>query len=121
VSDYHWFRLLLKAVGVLLLGLSIPKLLWTVGSLLVAQTGVQPGAGGWPLAAWLPSITGYGSQAAIGLYLLFGAQRLIEYGLRGVRGRCAGCGYSLTGLTADLCPECGTPIARPAPAPAKNE
>ena len=115
MSDYSWFRLLLKAVGVFLLGMSVPMLLWWVGSVLADQ--VTRGAGSWALANWLPPAIGYGSQAAIGLYLLFGAQHLIEYCLRGVRGRCAACGYPLAGLTADLCPECGTPIARGRPAP----
>lgn len=113
MTDYAWFRLLLKAVGVLLLGMSVPMLLWTLGSLLAQRIE----SGGITLTelgrGWLPPIMGYGSQVAIGLYLLLGGQRLIEYSLRGVRGRCAACGYNVAELKAPVCPECGTPIALP--------
>jgi hypothetical protein len=115
MTDYSWFRLLLKGIAVLLLGLSIPMLLWTLGA-LVAQRLASGGIGAVSLSVeWLPSIIGYGSQAAIGLYLLLAGQQLIDYCLRGVRGRCPACGYNVEGLSTTNCPECATPIPRQSP------
>ena len=106
MSDYSWFRLLLKAIGVLLLGMSIPILLWTAGA--AAVTAASAG-GRMSFEPLLPPLAAYGGQALIGLYLLLGGRQLVDYCLRGVRGRCAGCGYDLSGLNAEVCPECGSP------------
>lgn len=43
-------------------------------------------------------------------WLVPGAYRRIRAKRCRLRGRCVGCGYSLTGLTADRCPECGGEI-----------
>jgi hypothetical protein len=117
MSDYSWFRLLIRAVGVLLLGLSLPLFLWTLGN-LIAEIAQNARAGYGSSAAslflsHLPAMSGYGIQAAFGLYLLFGGASLVEFCLKGVRGRCARCGYNLQGLADPVCHECGTPNARP--------
>jgi hypothetical protein len=109
MSDYSWFRLLLRAIGVLLLGLSVPMLLWTAGA--AALTAASAG-GRMSYEPLLAPVVAYGGQAAIGLYLLLGGQLLVDYCLQGVRGRCGGCGYDLSGLDAQVCPECGAPIPR---------
>jgi rubrerythrin len=54
--------------------------------------------------------------------LLFAARRLITHAIRLRRtrhNRCPACGYSLTGVTTNVCPECGdaiSPQTRTAPA-----
>jgi rRNA maturation endonuclease Nob1 len=39
-------------------------------------------------------------------------------GQRRERGECEQCGYSLTGNTSGVCPECGTPVSQKAEATA---
>ncbi|RMF77559.1 MAG: hypothetical protein D6744_11205 [Planctomycetota bacterium] len=55
----------------------------------------------------------------VGLYLILTLPRDVFVFFRArrrrKRGRCIGCGYSLTGNTSGRCPECGRPIAAPAP------
>ena len=116
MSDFGWFKLLIRALGVLFLGLAAPQLLRILASVFIELVGARPGLprGGWdPLLVNLPSLVGYGVQTAIGYYLLVRGALLIEHCLRGVRGRCAACGYNLKGITGPECPECGTAIRRP--------
>lgn len=113
MSDYGWFKLLVRAVGILLLGLSLPMALWSVGDMLVRM--FDPAYGGAPLASvvglYLPGLAGYLAQAGIGLYLLCGSERLIAWCIAGVKGRCAECGYDITAVPGGVCPECGVKIA----------
>jgi rubrerythrin len=47
--------------------------------------------------------------------LLFATRRLITHAIRLHRtrhNRCPACGYSLAGVTANLCPECGRAATR---------
>lgn len=121
MGDYAWFKLLVRAIGILLLGLSVPLILWTIGSILLEQFGyAYPGQrSGDLLLVRLPGVVGYGAQAGMGVYLLFGAQQLIEMCIAGVRYRCAACGYDIVGIQTGLCPECGTgiPLPRTEPKP----
>lgn len=110
MSDHAWFRLVVRAIGVLLLGLSVPMLVWDIGALIV-QLGNSGGAdAGATMLYHVPTMAGYGAQAAIGLYLLMGGDALVRYCLKGVRGRCSGCGYDITATTTGRCPECGMAV-----------
>jgi hypothetical protein len=123
MSDFAWFRLLVRGIGILLLGLSVPMFLWGVGSAFTDQLrDASSSSSRDALMTFLyrvPYLVGYGAQAAFGLYLLFGGQRLVELAIKGVRGRCGVCGYDLAAVTAPVCPECGTPIHRP-PSPGEQ-
>ncbi|MEX2218497.1 MAG: hypothetical protein WD749_07010 [Phycisphaerales bacterium] len=116
MSDYAWFKLVVRAIGLLLLGMALPSLIWQVGTIVALAfdsqlTQFQP----MYFIQWVPGVLGTAAQLAFGLYLLLGAERLIARCLRDVRGHCACCGYDLSSLTADKCPECGTPITPAAP------
>ena len=111
MSDFAWFKLLIRAIGVLLIGLSIPMVLYTIGFGIANQL-----SNSMPLSAlmipWLPMLAGYGVQAGFGLYLLVGAEGLINRCIAGVRHNCAACGYNLEGITSAVCPECGAATTR---------
>jgi len=114
VTDYSWFRLLLRATGVLLIGLSLPTLLSQMIQVVAMwwAPAAAPYTTPWAYAVryTIPYVAGYLAQAAFGFYLLFGAERLIARCLRGVRGHCSNCGYDITAVTMDACPECGVEI-----------
>jgi hypothetical protein len=50
---------------------------------------------------------------ALGGYLLFRGRRVHAWLLAGLGPECPTCHYSLRGVAAPNCPECGTPIRRP--------
>jgi hypothetical protein len=116
MSDYAWFKLLVRAIGVLLLGLSVPMLVEWVVQVAIAWDAWSPTATSWSLqqrVIWgLPSLLAYGAQAAFGYYLLFKGEGIISRVLSEIHGRCAKCGYDLRGLKGEACPECNTPLAR---------
>jgi hypothetical protein len=113
VNDYAWFKLLLRAIGVLLLGFSIPSLIyslwWLFSSVFLEDMGGS-------IAAVLTNILGTivyeGVRTAIALYLLLGPERLIRFCLKDLADRCLNCGYPLVGITTPACPECGLSIPR---------
>ena len=43
---------------------------------------------------------------------LYGAYCLVRFGRGRLSGGCVRCGYSLTGNTSGVCPECGTPVPK---------
>ena len=74
---------------------------WPVRSAIPGRKGV------YLVAAWLPP---FALLTLIGVVpLISGSVRTLRMGHRRRRGRCAACGYSLTGLSEQRCPECGTP------------
>lgn len=115
MTEHAWFKLLLRALGILVCGFAVPSLLTQGGYLIQALASSSPI---WPdeyYWAFGGGLAGSLAQAAIGLYLLFGGNWIINRCLKEVRNRCISCGYDLTASTADACPECGAPILRPAP------
>jgi hypothetical protein len=117
VSDYSWFKLLVRAIGLLLLGLALPAILVNAGYIIWMKLDpTYSQVGGAQLLRYLPVILGYGAQCILGFYLMLGAEPIIARCLRGVRGRCATCGYDISSLAASPCPECGTPFTPLAPA-----
>jgi hypothetical protein len=88
-----------------------------------------PPAGGWPAGGATPtsrSITFVSPLAplasgslAVGVSII-AARRLTRI-RRGRNGQCLACGYSLQGVTADRCPECGTKKSPGSPGTAKEQ
>ncbi len=120
MSEFAWFKLLIRAVGVLLLGLAAPRLLQVLATVFFDVLGSTPTAqrGTWdPLLRNLPALIGYGLQTGIGFYLLAEGRMLIELCLRGISGRCTACGYDLATVAGTKCPECGNPFRHPTSAP----
>jgi hypothetical protein len=109
-----WFRLVLKAVGVLLVGLSLPAVLTGVIGVLELireMLGVAPGDGAlerlrydWPWAL------GSCAQAAMGFYLVFGGTWLVDRCIPSNRPYCPECGYDTSGAAGSICPECGVQL-----------
>jgi hypothetical protein len=50
------------------------------------------------------------SAYALAMFLLFNAYPFCRTWLRRRAGRCAACGYDLTGITQGICPECGNAV-----------
>jgi hypothetical protein len=122
MTDHSWFRLLVRAIGLLLFGIAIPGLLWNIGGVIVVLTSESNA--GFPVLdqtlRYLPPLLGECVQAAFGLYLLLRAEPIIARCLREVRGRCASCGYDLTATSSGTCPECGTEFKPAAPVPSSS-
>lgn len=76
-------------------------------------------AAGVPWGPVLMSTAGYLAPFAIGLYLFFGGEWVVNLAIASNRPYCPECGYDLSRATGPVCPECGTllpPNARPVPA-----
>jgi len=116
MSEFAWFKLLVRLVGLLLMGLSVPMLLWYIGQFLAASIPGSPaktsGSFDYQLYNTLPAVLSFGSQAAFGAYLFFRGDWVIRRVLAEIHGRCAACGFDLSGMMSASCPECNTPIRR---------
>ena len=109
-----WFRVCVRLLGVLFLGLSLPTLLLVLRPIIESyQYASSPGqpALWWRLIGEFVGASGTLAQVWFGWYLLFRGEQLIRYVVRDARQRCPECQYSTKGLTDATCPECGGPIA----------
>lgn len=106
MPDLSWFKLAVRGIGILFLGLGVPSAANAVVAIaLNAQTG---GFGGQnTLILYAGYAIGPVAQSVFGFYLLFHGDRLIAFCIRGVLGHCSVCGYDLRGVSASVCPECG--------------
>lgn len=107
-----WFRLVLKAIGVLLLGLGTPNVIGPVVSVI---GGVVTGAGwaGWGYQwFYVGEAMGGALQVAFGLYLLAGGNWIINRVIPSNRPYCPDCGYDITNARGERCPECGVMLRR---------
>ena len=109
MKQFAWFVLAIKAVGVLLIGMSLSSLFYPLqwlGIFFDNQSGTYGGVG-QNIAYFIMSL-GPLAQFVFGLYLLLGGRRIINRCIRSVDGHCISCGYDVRGLDAKVCPECGT-------------
>ena len=117
-----WFRLVLKAIGILLLGISLPDLIDAVlmfsdiafnWSALVAGTGTRASllTGHNMAAAIAQSLPGL-AQAAFGSYLFFDGKWILNKAIPSNVPYCPDCGYDLSKNSTGRCPECGVTLAR---------
>lgn len=105
-----WFRLLIRALGVLFVGLGVTGLVDFVYR-VIYRISIQPQVRmdlEW--VHWVAYGTSHLIQPAIGVYLLFFAEGLIRLCLRDAIGRCGYCQFDVSGVLADVCPECGSPL-----------
>ena len=114
------FRLLLKVVGVLIIANDIPALLYCIRAILELFTGTRStgcgcatGIGGL-LLNMIPTVL----QVAVGLYLFFDGEWLVNKAIPRNPPFCFECGRDLTGLEGH-CPGCGTPFGPEDAQPAK--
>ena len=107
-----WFRLVIKAIGVLLIGVSLPEAytsLLQIGYAVTEQGAIMtaPYPTWWTICAPLAPFV----QFAFGVYLLCGAPWLVNKVIPSNRPYCPECGYDLTRFSGDRCPECGVAVA----------
>lgn len=113
-----WFRLVIKAIGLLLIGLSLPGLVTFFGLFIVLLTASPFGAmgpvgqSGWMWSMYLAPYSGSIVQLAIGVYLLFGGKWIVNVCIPSNRPYCPECGYDLSKATSENCPECGVKLPR---------
>jgi hypothetical protein len=112
-----WFRLVLKAIGVLLIGLALPSLVREVGSMFLYQSMFATNPGTLQLddiTAWLWSLSPPVIQMAIGLYLILGGAWVTNLCVPSNRPYCPECGYDLSQATSrERCTECGITLPKP--------
>jgi len=113
------FRMLLKAVGVLLFAEGVSGSTREVYSIIVwvLNPARVPFLPDW---TWVLGIIGPFVKIAFGIYLFFGGRWLADLAIPGNRPYCPECGYDLTGAARNRCPECDTPF-RPEDIRPKND
>ncbi len=109
-----WFRLILKAIGVLLVCLGLPDILNVVAVFLSIGFGGLWGmpAQGFDWSTVLAALAQYGMIGALaklllGLYLLFGGKLIVDLCIPSNRPYCPDCGFELRVIRGDKCSECG--------------
>jgi hypothetical protein len=110
MRDYRWFKILVRAIGILIVGESLFHLTTVVDYGLRAIQ--YPRGMGGPSSYWTPvAVYGIGFlvQFLFGCYLISGAPKFVRYCIEQVEDRCIRCDYDIRGLTGQ-CPECGLPI-----------
>jgi hypothetical protein len=114
MTDYTWFKLLVRAIGLLLMGMGLPYFVSTLVNLVtwaLDQGGSQLGYS--YVLPYIPSVAGAAAESVFGLYLFLGANGVIARCLRDVRGHCPSCGYDVSAVSTGRCPECGTEFKPP--------
>jgi len=102
------FRLLLKAVGVLIFARGLHMFLQQGFGIVYALASQSMGL---PSLWWVVgTLVAAAVQLVIGLYLFFGGKWVVDKAIPGNRPYCHECGYDLTGLQRNRCPECDTPF-----------
>ena len=115
MSRFVWFRLMVRLVGLWLVATSAPSVVGGLISLIsmLILPGAFPGGGvfwlqlAWPVASSL--------ELGAGVYFLFFGKRLIAWCLRDVDNSCGRCGYDISGVNANACPECGMRLTETLP------
>lgn len=106
-----WFRLVLKAIGVLLVGFALPEIL-DRSTGFIDYAFIQQR---WDRNLVTLLVVGTAApllQAALGLYLFFGGDWVVNKAIPSNRPYCPECGYELSRAPGARCPECG--VAKPA-------
>lgn len=117
-----WLRLVLKCIGILLIGMGLPEAIRQMGVLVqlyrmhaaAANTGAMPaffGPNGPGLGYTVNMLAGF-LQVAMGSYLALGGKWVVNRLVPSNRPYCPDCGYPLVGVQGGACPECGATMPR---------
>lgn len=103
-----WFTLAIRAIGLYFIGTTFP-MVWALMLTLIEEiAGTADQIDRMAYGMGIPNAIVF----LFSIYLFFGAPRLVNWCLRRTAGICPVCGYDLYGVTADKCPECGTPFTK---------
>ena len=101
---------MLKIVGVLLIGLSLPDLTQLAATIVQISQRQGVGLGGLRTDFWISfgiQSFGYLFQFGLGIYLIAGGEWLVSKCIPSNRPYCPECGYDLSNSSTDWCAECG--------------
>lgn len=104
------FRLLLKLLGVWLFTLGIGSLAQSIIS-VIAISQMISGTSNPYYRQELPRLVQPLIETAMGLYLFFGGEWVVQRVTPDNRRRCPECQYDLSHASSSVCPECGTALA----------
>lgn len=111
-------RIALKLLGVYLIALGLPTALSTSFNVMISLTPLNVNSGQsifGPNGQWqwmLSSVLYFGTQIAVGAYLLFGGGWIVNLIVPSNRAYCPECGYELHGPAQRQCSECGLTLPR---------
>ena len=97
------FRLLMKAIGVLLFAQGLPQSVAMIAWMFQSATGTSTT---FPSPYFQIAVAVL--QPALGVYLFFGGKWIVNLAIPSNRPYCPECAYDLTGAPVGRCPECGT-------------
>lgn len=113
-----WFRLVLKAIGILIIAEALPNAFQGVAWIVQVWMQTPRSARGllasptWPM--FLASPVGAAVQLLLGAYLLLGANWFVNLVIPSNRPYCPECGYDVSFSRRGSCPECGATLPHPA-------
>ena len=99
------FRLLLKMAGIWIIIEGFSSLLGSAAG-LVSSLFRDPQLRSVWLQGYLANMVQPALQIGLGAYLFFAGGWVVNKAIPGNRPYCPECGYDLTGVTANRCPEC---------------
>jgi hypothetical protein len=107
-----WFRLVVKAIGVLLIGISLPGIGQFVGFVLYMLTDFGRTTFSSNEFRWMQTMYYAGAlmQCLLGVYLFFGGQWIVNRCIPSNRSYCPECGYNLSNARGARCSECGVTL-----------
>ena len=109
-----WFRLVLKAIGVLFCATSASFLI--MSALIIATRNSRFQVLGAQRGTFTDFVREYATDPItfiglsflpVGLYLFFGGEWIVNKAIPSNRPYCPSCGYDLSKRSGDNCPECG--------------
>lgn len=118
-----WFRLVLKAIGILLIAMSLPALGQAVGALAYALMDTSMNLS-FPDNYWVVQASFYAgglAQFAFGLYLILGGKWIVDRAIPSNRPYCPECGYDMSRTQGARCPECGVELPRDSAGPISRD
>lgn len=104
------FRLLLKLLGVGLFTLGVGSLTQAIIS-VIAISQMMSGTSNPYYRQELPRLVQPLIETAMGLYLFFGGEWVVQRVTPDNHPRCPKCQYDLSHSSSSVCPECGTALA----------